>query len=93
LNYLRNLCAHHSRLWNRKFVIKPVITKRHEQFLKSNDRCYSMAVVVEDLLRIIAPGTSWAHRLRHLLATNPFADPAAMGFPAGWEAEPFWNLK
>ena len=92
LTYLRNLCAHHSRLWNRQFVIKPMIAKRHAKFLKSNDRCYAMAIVVEDLLRIVAPGTSWAIRLRELLANHPFVDPVAMGFPKGWDAEPFWNL-
>ena len=92
LTYLRNLCAHHSRLWNRQFVIKPVIATRHATFLKSNDRCYAMAVVVEDLLRTVAPGTSWAVRLRDLLVAHPYADPAAMGFPKDWDAEPFWNL-
>ncbi|MFU8894518.1 MAG: Abi family protein [Luteolibacter sp.] len=63
LTYVRNLCAHHSRLWNRQIVIKPMIAKRHANFLKSNDRCYAIAVVVEDMLRTIAPGTSWAIRL------------------------------
>jgi abortive infection bacteriophage resistance protein len=92
LTYLRNLCAHHSRLWNRQFVIKPMIAKRHAKFLKSNDRCYAMAVVVEDLLRVVAPSTSWAVRLRTLLESHHFVDPAAMGFPQGWDAEPFWNL-
>jgi len=92
LAYLRNLCAHHSRLWNRQFVIKPVVATRHAKFLKSNDRCYAMAVVVEDLLRTIAPDTSWAIRLNGLLANHPFADPAAMGFPPGWMSEPFWNI-
>lgn len=92
LTYLRNLCAHHSRLWNRQFVIKPVIATRHASFLRANDRCYAMAVVVDDLLRTVAPGTTWAIRLRDLLAAHPFVDPAAMGFPAGWETEKFWNL-
>jgi abortive infection bacteriophage resistance protein len=92
LTYLRNLCAHHSRLWNRQFVIKPMIAKRHARFLKSNERCYAMAVVVEDLLRIVAPGTSWGTRLRELLVSHSFVDPAAMGFPADWDKEPFWNL-
>lgn len=92
LTYLRNLCAHHSRLWNRQFVIKPLIAKRHASFLLANDRCYAMAVVVEDLLRTVAPGTLWALRLRELLAANPFADPVAMGFPDTWENEPFWGL-
>lgn len=92
LTYLRNLCAHHARLWNRQFVIKPMIANRHRSFVASNDRCYAMAVVVEDLLRTIAPGTSWAIRLRDLLAAHPFVDPGAMGFPKAWESESFWNF-
>lgn len=92
MTYLRNLCAHHSRLWNRQFVIKPMIATRHAKFLKSNDRCYAMAVVVENLLRTVAPGTSWGVRLRDLLVEHPFIDPTAMGFPPSWDAEPFWNL-
>jgi abortive infection bacteriophage resistance protein len=30
LNYIRNLCAHHSRLWNRELAIKPLIP-HHDQ--------------------------------------------------------------
>jgi len=92
LTYLRNLCAHHARLWNRQFVIKPMIAKRHRSFLVNNDRCYAMAVVVEELLSTVAPGTSWASRLLDLLVSHPFIDPAAMGFPFNWEKELFWNL-
>lgn len=92
LTYLRNLCAHHSRLWNRAFVIKPVIAQRHSSFLKSNDYCYAVAVVVEDLLRKVAPDTNWAGRLQNLLKGHPYVNPEAMGFPLGWDQEPFWNL-
>lgn len=92
LTYVRNLCAHHSRLWNRQFVIKPIVAKRHAGFLCANDRCYAMAVITEDLLRTVAPGTSWGQRLATLLQSHPFVDPAAMGFPRGWEKEPFWAL-
>lgn len=92
LTYLRNLCAHHARLWNRKFVIKPVIAQRHKAFLHFNDRCYAMAVVVEDLLRQVAPGTQWATHLQVLMQRNIFVNPTAMGFPSGWYSEPFWKL-
>ena len=51
-----------------------------------------MAVVVEELLSTVAPGTSWASRLLDLLVSHPFIDPAAMGFPFNWEKELFWNL-
>jgi abortive infection bacteriophage resistance protein len=90
LTYLRNLCAHHARLWNRQFVIKPVIARKHAGFLKSNDRFYAMAVILHDLLRIIAPGTTWHQRLAALLQATPVADCRSMGFPPGWEKETFW---
>lgn len=92
MTYLRNLCAHHARLWNRRLVIKPIIANRHRSFLGANDRVYSMAVVVEDLLRKVAPGTSWAVRLRGLVRQNPGVNPAAMGFPSDWEHAAFWQL-
>jgi abortive infection bacteriophage resistance protein len=91
LTYLRNLCAHHARVWNRQFVIKPVIARKHAGFLKSNDRFYALAVVIHDLLRIIAPGTTWHQRLAPLLNSCLVADRRAMGFPNGWEQEQFWR--
>lgn len=27
LTYLRNICAHHSKLWDRKFIFEPIITR------------------------------------------------------------------
>ncbi len=92
LTHLRNLCAHHARVWNRKFAIKPVIAKKHAGFLKANDRFYALAVAINELLQRIAPGTGWHARLGRLLEDHPFVDPAAMGFPADWRQEPFWSL-
>lgn len=36
LNYVRNLCAHHGRLWNRELAIKPIIpdAKRDDDWRK-----------------------------------------------------------
>ncbi len=92
LTYLRNLCAHHSRLWNRQTVIKIQIAKKHRAFLKTNDRFYAFAVIIHDLMGHIAPHTAWHQRLDQLLKNHPFADPSAMGFPNQWRAEPFWGL-
>ena len=92
LTHVRNICAHHGRLWNRKLVIKFQIAKIHRSFLITNDSYYSVAVVIEDLLRRVAPSTGWHLRLRDLLAAYPIADQTSMGFPAGWDGQPFWNL-
>lgn len=57
-----------------------------------NDRFYALAVVMNDLMQHIAPGTHWHFRLAALLDAHPFAHPAAMGFPVEWKQEPFWAL-
>ena len=93
LTYLRNLCAHHARLWNRQTVIKITIAKRHQSFLTTNDRFYAFAVVIHDLMQRIAPQSGWHQRLEKLLLAHPFVDPAAMGFPVGWADEVFWGLR
>ena len=93
LTYLRNLCAHHARLWNRVFSIKPPIAKRHAGFLhhQQRDTFYALAVVLFELIQVAAPGTGWHDRLKALLAAHPSVPLSAMGFPANWSQEPFWN--
>ena len=93
LAYLRNLCAHHSRLWNRAFSIPPTIAKKHAKFLHhaQKDRFYALAVVLFELTQVTAPGTGWHERLKSLLAAHPTVPLAAMAFPANWSQEPFWN--
>lgn len=93
LSYVRNLCAHHARLWNRQLVIKfRQVARRHQSFLTTNDRFYAVAVVLCDLLRHVAPGNEWHLRLRDLIARYPGLSPGAMGFPANWQQNPFWEF-
>jgi abortive infection bacteriophage resistance protein len=93
LSYVRNLCAHHARLWNRQLVIKfRQVARRHQSFLHTNDRFHAVAVVLLDLLRQSSPDTRWHLRLRDLLARHPVVLLRAMGFPAGWQQARFWGL-
>lgn len=93
LSYVRNLCAHHARLWNRQLVIKfRQVARRHQSFLSTNDRFYAVAVVLYDLLRRIAPDTQWHLRLRDLIGRYPVVPIQAMGFPADWQQATFWNF-
>jgi len=79
LTYIRNLCAHHARLWNRKLVIKPLVFKRQKEMGLSNERMAAQFVILYDMLHVVAPNNHWADRLRDLLQKhNP--DLEAMGF-------------
>jgi abortive infection bacteriophage resistance protein len=102
LNFVRNLCAHHSRLWNRPLVDQPALPRRGEMPLLEhlrNDRLaqtrlYGPAAILRYLLRVINPGTSWAIRLEDHLKTFPTAPgiaPHHMGFQSSWQTEPLWR--
>ena len=93
LTYLRNLCAHHARLWNRTFSIKPLIARKHIALLKpaQADRFYALAVVLFELIQVVSPGTGWHRHLKALLAAHPAIPLSTLGFPANWAQEPFWS--
>lgn len=92
LTYLRNLCAHHARLWNRQFSIKPTIMKAYQKQLGRNATFYAQAAMLYVLMYIIADGSQWQRRLAELLDKHPHVFIPAMGFPEGWKEDPFWRM-
>jgi abortive infection bacteriophage resistance protein len=92
LNYIRNICAHHGRLWNRECRIKPKIARAFKADLTPNERVYAQLVVMQIMLAKIAPGNHWAQKLRELLAEHPAIPIMSMGFPGGWVSRRVWGL-
>jgi abortive infection bacteriophage resistance protein len=92
INYIRNICAHHVRLWNRECRIKPLAARAYKAELTPDDCLYAQLVVMQVMLSRIAPGTHWAERLRDLFADHPAIPLVNMGFPASWEASKVWGL-
>lgn len=92
LNYIRNICAHHGRLWNRECRIAPMAARAYKQDLTPNKRLYAQLVVMQVLLAKIAPDNHWALKLRDLLAAHPAVPTASMGFPHDWQSRPLWGL-
>ena len=89
LVYLRNLCAHHSRLWNREATIGMKLAKRpaglRRQFNPDRPkRIFNSLVMLGFLLDRISPGSGWRTRVVHLVAEHPELDLDAMGFVADW---------
>jgi abortive infection bacteriophage resistance protein len=93
---LRNICAHHGRLWNRRFTSIPklpedtlypfVINKRVHA-----NKLYAQLICMLYILHIISPGHQFIERLKHLVSNCPQVDLREMGFPEGWENEPIWQ--
>lgn len=92
MTYLRNLCAHHARLWNRSFSIKPTVMKAQEKHLQRNETFYAQSVMLFVFMTIIADGSQWQHRLAELLEKHPSIPLGPMGIPSDWRQEPFWRL-
>jgi len=95
--YIRNLCAHHSRLWNRQFTISVELPNRSpvsvvESIHPSEDRrIYNTLVLLLHMLKIIEPHARWPVRLVDLLNTiSPRFHPH-MGFPSDWMDRPLWK--
>ena len=97
LNTLRNICAHHSRLWNRVHGPIPSIPTRDPLWNHPtpipNNRVFCILTICRYLLSIIAPGSDWTDRLKGLLAEYPNVPRKGMGLIPDWELHPVWKLE
>jgi abortive infection bacteriophage resistance protein len=93
ISYVRNLCAHHSRVWNRTLTIKPTIARKHKEKFNGNTKIYGVLVVLQIMLEQVAPDNNWAERLAELIGEYPEIPLANMGFPEDWKSYSFWQLQ
>jgi len=98
--YVRNLCAHHSRLWDRVWAIKPTLPKAavwQPPYLQGNNRLFTSLLMLNYLLRRCPPMTAfiadWRRRVQALIDGPPSVPNAndLMGMPANWKAHPLWT--
>ena len=92
LNVLRNMCAHHSRLWNFDMRVNmPRLPRSGPQPPPHASSFCARAIVIGELMKNIEPTSNWRRRMKDLILQNPIAQPGLMGFPTGWDQDPFWN--
>ena len=95
---MRNICAHHGRLWNRGFLHPPKLAHKPADLNTSLDltatqapaKLYNGLTIVAHIVRTVAPDSNWASDTAALVATNPTGDFASMGFPVNWFEQPLW---
>ncbi|WP_339036046.1 Abi family protein [Bradyrhizobium symbiodeficiens] len=92
VSYVRNICAHHSRLWNRVCTIKPVVARAYRSEFPANDKAYAQFLVMQILIRRVWANNHWAERLAELLEEHPNVPIADMGFPVDWKKSRSWAL-
>ena len=97
LTIVRNHCAHHGRVWNRKHSLKMRIPGKKPaglsaQFNPVQDRhLYNTLTMLAYLIRIISPRSTWRQRLTELIKGSPQIHVAEMGFPMDWRQRPVWR--
>ncbi len=91
LSYLRNLCAHHARVWNRTFTIKPRVSKAYTDDLTPNTRIYAQLVTMRVLLKRVSPTSSWHRDLAKLFVDHLRVTPNRVGFKPDWLNRAVWR--
>jgi len=107
LVYVRNVCAHHSRLWNRYMTIAPklpispandwinitILPPINAGGLPQsvNNRLYIFLCMILYLINSVNKRNRFKLKLFYLLRSYKNVDVRAMGFPDGWENEPLWK--
>ncbi len=96
LSYVRNICAHHGRLWNRQLAIPPKIPKPpiwRDPFKIPNDRFFSIAVIIHYLFKWADTSDfSFKSALKTLLKTRSTDHLGQMGFPPNWVEHTIWHV-
>lgn len=104
LAYIRNICAHHGRLWNRHTVKRLPYIKRFQDDLvirqvktesgiqnQPTNEIYNALVALIHMLRHQSSDTTFPGRVVELIQTRSAANQRAMGFPENWETRPCWQ--
>ncbi|WP_339753237.1 Abi family protein [Algoriphagus aquimarinus] len=98
LSYVRNACAHHMRLWNRKLPRTPIVPKKPvydwievnpEQ--KNQNKLYLTLCIIGYLLERVSPNNSYSMKIKKLLNDFPEIPLHYMGFPDNWDREDVWK--
>jgi abortive infection bacteriophage resistance protein len=85
LTNLRNTCAHHSRLWDRRFVTCPSKKGNLKGVIDANDRLYAQLATALYCLWSIEPESKWLEHLSQLLMDYATVPLGPMGFPPDWQ--------
>lgn len=98
LTIVRNHCAHHGRVWNRRFALRFTLPIKKPKDIASAfnpgepQLLYNTLTMLAYLLDKLSPGHRWRHEVHQLLAAHPEASPGAMGFPAHWREINLWKM-
>lgn len=93
LTYIRNICAHHSRLWNKVLAIEPMIPKNQKVFHSLNNQklFFVLSMIQSIFISIDDEEFDFKSELKSLLSKYSNVDINAMGFVKDWEDLEIWR--
>lgn len=100
INYIRNICAHHARLWNRDMNIVPEKLLFSKSLVWINNpntvkrsKVYYFFCMLNYMLQTANPTSPFKQRLIELLEEyRDVVSLGAMGFPDDWKDEKMWKM-
>ena len=99
MNLLRNISAHHARLWNKVIIVRPVTKyRKNDDFFADCLADTGKAFTALSILAYFLPFAGALHEqhtlknaLREFPAHIPGISPVMMGMPDNWETAPVWQ--
>jgi abortive infection bacteriophage resistance protein len=97
LSLIRNICAHHGRLWNRRLVKQLPYIRKLSAVLQAEQgssqpkkEIYNYLVIMSVMMKAIQPDSKWQQHLKTHIQTTSTDQQQSMGFPADWSYQVFW---
>lgn len=92
---LRNTCAHHGRVWNRRLPEITIPKKTVQLYVENKtfytNKTYAILCNIMYILNNISPNHNFKANLVALMSNCPLAQEKEMGFPKNWNQEQFWK--
>lgn len=95
LTFVRNVCAHHGRLWDRVITVSPMLpTQTIDSWVENRSfdqrSTYAFLCCAYYLLKSINHNTTFIEKFNHIREKYPIVNIHRMGFPQNWSSEAFW---
>ena len=91
---LRNVCAHHSRLWNRNLKATNGTRKQLKFSPAHPNRLYDYVVLIQIMCNALKIKSGLRDFFIYIFQSDPTLrrDMGSMGFPISWDTDPIWGL-
>lgn len=95
ISNLRNICAHHGRVWNRRVPSIQIPLKTTAIFIDNKEiyrnKLYAIMCCILYMLNSISPNHGFKADLLDLMERCPLLQEKEMGFPPNWKEEKMWQ--